>query len=380
MKLNYMNILSEGMNKITSQLGYETPTPIQAKAIPAILKGKDIIGQAQTGSGKTAAFAIPILERLNPKSRKVQALVLCPTRELAMQTADSFRKLGKHIPGLQILAVYGGQSILRQLRELRYGVHVVIGTPGRLVDHLNRKTLNLKELSVVVLDEADEMLNMGFRDDMKTILSHTPENRQTVLFSATMPKAILEITRQYQNQPYHINIASDTMTVAEISQYYVETHEQNKIQVVSGLLHQHQPALTLVFCNTKRKVDKLVKTMQAEGHRAEGIHGDKSQRERDAVMNMFRTRTINVLVATDVASRGIDVRDVEAVVNYDVPQNAEHYVHRIGRTGRAGRKGKAFTLVVGKERAKIGQIQRHTKAQVIRLPLSSLPMKVETVG
>jgi len=355
------------MNRTIDQLGYEITTPIQEKAIPAILEGKDIIGQAQTGTGKTAAFAIPILERINVNQRRVQALVLCPTRELAMQTTEAFRNLSKHLPGIQVLTVYGGQSIEHQIRALRGGVHIVVGTPGRLMDHMRRRTLRLLNVAVVALDEADEMLDMGFRDDIQEILAATPDTRQTLLFSATMPKAILDLARKYQKNPEHIQIVNPTITVDAVLQYYIETFEHTKIDVLSALIRDQKSSLSLVFCKTKRRVDHLVETMRARGHIVAGLHGGMSQRERDAVMFKFRKRTIDVLVATDVAARGLDVSDVDAVFNYDIPQNAEYYVHRIGRTGRAGKAGKAFTLVVGRERLMIRDIQNHIRAKIVLL-------------
>lgn len=370
--MNFMNILSDNMNRTVADIGYQTATPIQEKAIPVILEGRDIIGQAQTGTGKTAAFAIPILERINTKQRRVQALVLCPTRELALQTAESFRKLSRHLNGVQTLAVYGGQSIERQIRILRSGVQVVIGTPGRLKDHLNRGTLRLDGITVVTLDEADEMLDMGFRDDIRDILSRTPASRQTLLFSATMPKEILDLARSFQKHPEHLQIENKTVTVEAVDQFFMETREHTKIEVISQLVRAHAPELALVFCNTKRRVDQLAKAMRIMGHRVEGLHGDMSQRERDAVMFKFRSRSIDVLVATDVAARGIDVKDVQAVFNYDLPQNAEYYVHRIGRTGRAGQGGKAFSLVVGKERFRMLDIQKATKAMVKQLPVPTM--------
>lgn len=367
-----MKDLSEGMNKTIAEIGYETTTPIQEQTIPLILEGRDIIGQAQTGTGKTAAFAIPILEKIDPQNRNVQALILCPTRELAMQTAESFHKLSAHMPNVRTLAVYGGQPIERQFKGLRAGAQIVVGTPGRIIDHIHRRTLRLDTVKVVTLDEADEMLDMGFRDDIEKILSRTPDTRQTLLFSATMPRAILELAGSYQKSPEYIQIEAKTVTIDAISQYYIETGESAKTGVLIALMKKFNPSLSLIFCRTKRRVDVLTKALAAQGYKVEALHGDLTQRSRDAVMQKFRSGQLDMLVATDVAARGLDVQNVEAVFNYDIPENTEYYVHRVGRTGRAGCDGKAFTLVVGKERLRIMDIQKLTRAEIVRLQFSAM--------
>ncbi len=354
------------------EMGFEEMSPIQAKAIPVILEGKDVVGQAQTGTGKTAAFGIPLLQKVNPKDRNLQAVVLCPTRELAIQVAEEIRKLATFMHGIKILPVYGGQEILKQIRSLKSGVQIIIGTPGRVMDHMRRKTVKFDYVNTVILDEADEMLNMGFREDIETILSQVPEERQTVLFSATMPGPIMDIARTYQKNAQTIRVVKRELTVPKIEQYYYEVTQRNKEDVLSRLLDMYNPKLSLVFCNTKKQVDELTTALQGRGYFAEGLHGDLKQQQRDRVMHSFRNGRTEILVATDVAARGIDVDDVEAVFNYDVPQDDEYYVHRIGRTGRAGREGRAFTLVVGREIYKLKDIMRYCKTKVKVQPIPSL--------
>ena len=351
-----------------AEMGFEQPSPIQAQSIPIAVEGKDMIGQARTGTGKTASFGIPMLQRINPKDKNLQAIVLCPTRELAIQSANEIRKLAKFLHGIKVLPIYGGQEISKQIRSLKGGVQIVIGTPGRVMDHLRRHTLKPQTVDIVVLDEADEMLNMGFREDIETILGQLPEERQTMLFSATMPKPILEIAKRYLHEPEIVKVIQKELTVPKIEQYYYEVNPRKKNEVLSRLLDMYDPSLSLVFCNTKRKVDELVADLKGRGYFAEGLHGDMKQSQRDRVMNGFRNGRTDILVATDVAARGIDVDDVEAVFNYDVPQDDEYYVHRIGRTGRAGREGRAFTLVVGKEIYKLKDIQRYCKTKIRRQP------------
>ncbi|WP_058485724.1 DEAD/DEAH box helicase [Defluviitalea phaphyphila] len=370
-KFKELNISNE-INRAIEDMGFEEATPIQAKSIPHILKGKDIIGQAQTGTGKTAAFGIPILEQVNSYDNSLQALVLCPTRELAIQVSEEIRKLGKYLHGIKAIPIYGGQPIERQIRALKKGVQIVIGTPGRVMDHMRRKILKLDNLKMIVLDEADEMLNMGFREDIETILKDTPNSKQTLLFSATMPKSILEIAKNHQKNPEIIKVVHKQLTVPNIEQYYFEVKERNKLEVLTRLIDMHNPKLTLIFCNTKKKVDELVSSLQGRGYFADGLHGDMKQSLRDRVMGSFRNGNIDILIATDVAARGIDVDDVEIVFNYDVPQDEEYYVHRIGRTGRAGRTGKAFTFVVGKEIYKLRDIQRYTKTKIKLQQIPSL--------
>ena len=355
-----------------AEMGFEQPSPIQAQSIPIAVEGKDMIGQARTGTGKTASFGMPMLQRINPKDKSLQAIVLCPTRELAIQSANEIRKLAKFLHGIKVLPIYGGQEISKQIRSLKGGVQIVIGTPGRVMDHLRRHTLKPQTVDIVVLDEADEMLNMGFREDIETILGQLPEERQTMLFSATMPKPILEIAKRYLHEPEIVKVIQKELTVPKIEQYYYEVNPRKKNEVLSRLLDMYDPSLSLVFCNTKRKVDELVADLKGRGYFAEGLHGDMKQSQRDRVMNGFRNGRTDILVATDVAARGIDVDDVEAVFNYDVPQDDEYYVHRIGRTGRAGREGRAFTLVVGKEIYKLKDIQRYCKTKIRRQPIPSV--------
>ncbi len=346
------------------EMGFEVMTPIQAQAIPVLLEGKDIIGQAQTGTGKTAAFGIPLIQNVDADNKHLQAIILCPTRELAIQAAEELRKLAKFTHGIKILPIYGGQDINTQIRSLKTGVQIVVGTPGRVMDHMRRHTMKLDHIRTMVLDEADEMLNMGFREDIETILEGMSTEHQTALFSATMPKPILDITKKYQKDAVLIKVASKELTIPLVKQYYYEVKGKNKADVVCRLLDYYNPKRTMIFCNTKRMVDELTEILKGRGYFAEGLHGDMSQRQRDVVMNRFRSARTDILIATDVAARGIDVDDIEAVFNYDVPQDIEYYVHRIGRTGRAGRKGRSFTLVSGRDIYKIRDIERACKTKV----------------
>ena len=359
------------MRAITD-MGFEAASPIQGQAIPLELQGLDIIGQAQTGTGKTAAFGIPLLQKIDPKNKKPQTIILCPTRELAIQVSEEIRRLAKYMHGVKVLPIYGGQEIGRQIRSLKDGVQVIIGTPGRVMDHMRRKSVKMDQIHTVVLDEADEMLNMGFLEDMETILSALPEERQTLMFSATMPQAIQRIAANFQKDPQIVRVVKKELTVPKVTQYYYEVKPKNKLEVMCCLLDLYDPKLSVVFCNTKKQVDELVQGLQGRGYFAEGLHGDLKQEQRDRVMRAFRTGRTDILVATDVAARGIDVDDVEAVFNYDVPQDDEYYVHRIGRTGRAGREGKAFNLVVGKEVYKLREIQRYCKTRIIPQAIPSL--------
>ncbi len=371
MKFNELEI-NEKIIRAVTDMGFEEATPIQAKAIPVILDGKDIVGQAQTGTGKTAAYGIPMLNSIDPKDKTVQAIVLCPTRELAIQVAEEVRNLGKYMSSIKILPVYGGQEIVKQIKSLKQGVQVVIGTPGRVMDHMRRKTIKFNNLKMVVLDEADEMLNMGFREDMETILADTPATRQTVLLSATMPRPIVDIAKTYQKNAEHIKVVRKELTVENIEQYYYEVKKKNKNEILCRLIDIYNPKLSVVFCNTKRNVDELVDTLKVRGYFAEGLHGDLKQAQRDKVMNNFRKGTTEILVATDVAARGIDVDDVDIVFNYDLPQDEEYYVHRIGRTGRAGKTGMALSFVVGKEVYKLKDIQRYCKTKIAAKSVPSL--------
>ncbi|MGI6054750.1 MAG: DEAD/DEAH box helicase [Clostridium sp.] len=355
-----------------TDMGFEEASPIQAQSIPLELEGLDVIGQAQTGTGKTAAFGIPLLQKVDPQNKKLQAMILCPTRELAIQVSEEIRRLAKYMHGIKILPIYGGQEISRQIRSLKDGVQVVIGTPGRIMDHMRRKTVKLDWIHTVVLDEADEMLNMGFLEDMETILGALPEERQTVMFSATMPPAIAQIAKNFQKDPQLVKVVKKELTVPRVTQYYYEVKPKNKTEVMCRLLDLYDPKLSVVFCNTKKQVDELVQELQGRGYFAEGLHGDLKQEQRDRVMRGFRSGRTDILVATDVAARGIDVDDVEAVFNYDIPQDDEYYVHRIGRTGRAGREGKAFSLVVGREVYKLREIQRYCKTKIVPQPIPSI--------
>ncbi len=356
--------------RAVKELGFEHMTPIQEQAIPLFMTGRDIIGQAQTGTGKTAAFGIPILQKIDPKERSLQALILCPTRELAMQAADELRKFARYMDSIKVLPIYGGQEIYKQIKNLKNGVQIVVGTPGRVMDHMRRHTLKFDHVHTIVLDEADEMLNMGFREDIETILKDMPEDRQTGLFSATMPKPILDITKTYQRDAAYIKVTPKEVTIPLIKQAYYQVRKQDKEEVLCRLIDYYDPKRALIFCNTKRMVDELTEHLKGRGYEVEGLHGDLTQGQRDTVMNLFRNGKTNVLIATDVAARGIDVSDVEAVFNYDVPEDIEYYVHRIGRTGRAGKTGRSFTLVVGREAYKIRDIERicHTKIKERKVP------------
>ena len=358
--------------KAVKNMGFEEASPIQAKAIPAMMEGKDIIGQAQTGTGKTAAFGIPLLEKIDLKNKKLQAIVLCPTRELAIQVAEEIRNLAKYMHAIKVLPIYGGQEIVKQIRSLKSGTQLIIGTPGRVMDHMRRKTVKMENVHTVVLDEADEMLNMGFREDIETILEGVPEERQTVLFSATMPKPILDITKRFQKNAELIKVTKKELTVPNIEQFYYEVKPKNKEEVLSRLLDIYNPKLSVIFCNTKKQVDLLVNGLLGRGYFAAGLHGDMKQAQRDRVMEGFRKGKTEILVATDVAARGIDVEEVEAVFNYDLPQDDEYYVHRIGRTGRAGRVGRSFSFVTGKEVYKLKEIQRYCKTKIYAQKVPSL--------
>ena len=358
--------------KAVKNMGFEEASPIQAKAIPAMMEGKDIIGQAQTGTGKTAAFGIPLLEKIDPKNKKLQANVLCHTRELAIQVAEEIRNLAKYMHAIKVLPIYGGQEIVKQIRSLKSGTQLIIGTPGRVMDHMRRKTVKMENIHTVVLDEADEMLNMGFREDIETILEGVPEERQTVLFSATMPKPILDITKRFQKNAELIKVTKKELTVPNIEQFYYEVKPKNKEEVLSRLLDIYNPKLSVIFCNTKKQVDLLVNGLLGRGYFAAGLHGDMKQAQRDRVMEGFRKGKTEILVATDVAARGIDVEEVEAVFNYDLPQDDEYYVHRIGRTGRAGRVGRSFSFVTGKEVYKLKEIQRYCKTKIYAQKVPSL--------
>jgi ATP-dependent RNA helicase DeaD len=364
--------LSDALLQAISRLGYEKAAPIQAEAIPLILAGHDVVGQSQTGSGKTAAFSIPTVEFVDPKNRAVQAVVLCPTRELAMQVSEEIYKLSIIKRGIHSVPIYGGQSYDRQIRALKQGVQIVIGTPGRLLDHLERGTLKLGGVRMVILDEADEMLDMGFRDDIEKILGSIPEKRQFICFSATMSKPILELIRRYAPDAKSVRIEHKVLTVPTVEQAYYESRGHSKTEVLTRLIDLYDLKLGIIFCNTKRLVDSLTEELVARGYSADRIHGDMSQSQRDRVMSKFRSSGLEFLVATDVAARGIDVDNIEVVFNYDLPWDEEDYVHRIGRTGRIGRSGRAFSFVAGREIYKLQSIERFTRIKIPRQQVPSL--------
>jgi ATP-dependent RNA helicase DeaD len=362
------------INKAIQEMGFEAPTKIQAAAIPIILAGKDVAGQAQTGTGKTAAFAIPVLEKIDQNNREVQAIVMCPTRELAIQVAGEFNNLSKFMGDVKVTPVYGGQPISRQIRQLKSGTQIVVGTPGRVIDHLKRKTLNLNQLKMVVLDEADEMLNMGFREDIETILGFTSgdSERQTIMFSATMSTGIKKIMKRWFQNPEMIKVEGMAPSADGIEQYIVEARDSMRTEGICRLLDLNDYRLALIFCNTKRKCDSLVLELQSRGYSSDALHGDMSQNIRDKVMNNFRQGKIDVLIATDVAARGLDVDDIDVVFNYDIPQDPEYYVHRIGRTGRAGRKGVAYTFSSGRKSKNIRYIEKILNVKIDTIPLPSV--------
>ena len=356
--------LSEEILKAVTEMGFTSPSPIQAQGIPPVMEGRDVIGQAQTGTGKTAAFGIPALEMVDVTNSAVQVLVLCPTRELAVQVSEEIGRLAKYKRGLRIEAIYGGDSIERQIRSLKKGVHIVVGTPGRVMDHMQRRTLKFDEVRMMVLDEADEMLDMGFREDIESILDDMPEERQTILFSATMSKPIMSITKRFLTDPVLIKVVRNELTNDNIEQVCYEVKPQGKLEVMTRLIDMYNLQSLLVFCNTKRKVDEIVEQLQVRGYSSEGIHGDLRQQQRTNVMSKFKSGVTTILVATDVAARGIDVSGLDAVINYDIPLDEEYYVHRIGRTGRAGMSGRAFSLVARDEKFRIRQIENFTKVKI----------------
>lgn len=367
MNFEDLNIQDEIKTAI-GDMGFNKLTPIQEKAILDALKGIDLICQAQTGSGKTLAFAIPLLDKIFIPDKSPQAIVLCPTRELCMQVAGEITKAGSKIKKLKVLAVYGGQPIGKQTRVLKKGVHVVVGTPGRVIDHIERGNLDLIGVESVILDEADEMLDMGFRDDIEFILAATPRQRQTMLFSATIPKEIREIGEVYQKNPKFIKISSNRKNIPKISQYYFECNIKEKFDLLCRLIELQDSKLILIFCNTKKSVNFISKHLKKEVYSVDAIHGDMTQKARDKVMNKFRNGNISILVATDVAARGLDISGVDVVINYDVAQNSDDYTHRIGRTARAGRSGEAYNLVVKDEITRFNKIKNDNKIKKCDIP------------
>lgn len=349
-------------------MGFESATDIQSQAIPVSLSGRDVIGQAQTGTGKTVAFSIPVVEKVNREDGNIQAIILTPTRELCIQVAEEITKVGG-VKGVRVLAIYGGQDINRQIRGLRNRPHVIVATPGRLMDHMNRRTLTLEHVSIAVLDEADEMLDMGFVEDIETILGACPSERQTLLFSATMKRGVTSLARKFMKDFVTVAVKASEVTVPTIEQEYYEVSENHKLDVLTRLLDIQNPELAIVFGRTKRRVDELTSALQTRGYVADGLHGDLSQKQRDTVMSKFREGSLEVLVATDVAARGLDVSGVTHVYNFDIPQDIDSYVHRIGRTGRAGKSGIASTFVTPREIDHLHQIERITRHRITKRPL-----------
>ncbi len=364
--------LSPELLKAVAAMGFEEASPIQSAAIPIVMSGKDVVGQSQTGSGKTAAFAIPAIERVDAHIRSAQVLILCPTRELAMQVAEEVAKLAAHKRGVTELPIYGGASYDRQIRGLKGGAQIIIGTPGRVMDHLERGTLKMDTVSMVILDEADRMLDMGFREDIETILKDSPADRQTVLFSATVPREIKELIKNYTTDAVSVQIENPTLTVTSIDQVYYEADRRSKLEVLCRLIDLQDIKCAIIFCATKMMCDQLTDQLTARGYLADKLHGDVTQAMRERVMRRFRERKIEFLVATDVAARGLDVDDIEVVFNYDLPHDGEDYVHRIGRTGRAGRSGRAITFVGGREIRKLENMIRFTKGRIRREKIPSI--------
>ena len=365
MKFKELNLSPELLSAV-EKAGFEEATPIQEATISLALEGKDVIGQAQTGTGKTAAFGLPMLEKIDTNNRDLQGLVIAPTRELAIQTQEELFRLGRD-KKIRVQAVYGGADIGRQIRGLKDRPHIVVGTPGRMLDHINRHTLKLGTVQTLVLDEADEMLNMGFLEDIEKIISQVPSERQTLLFSATMPPAIKSIGVKFMKNPEHVQIKAKEMTADLIDQYYVRSKDYEKFDIMTRLLDVQTPELTIVFGRTKRRVDELARGLEARGYRAEGIHGDLSQQKRMSVLRSFKNGHLDILVATDVAARGLDISGVTHVYNYDIPQDPESYVHRIGRTGRAGKGGMSVTFVTPNEMSYLHVIENLTKKRMTPL-------------
>lgn len=364
--------ISRELKKAINYMGFEEATPIQSQSIVPILEGRDVIAQAPTGTGKTCAFGIPLIETMDMEAREIRGLILCPTRELVIQTTEELYKLTKYKSSIRIVPIYGGQNIERQITALKKKPQIIVATPGRLMDHMRRRTIKLDHLTNLVLDEADEMLNMGFREDIDEILQTVPVERQTVLFSATLSPEILKIAKTYLDHPQKIQVTKKEITVPSIEQYYLEVSRENKIEVLARLIDLNNYKLSIVFCNTKKMVDQLSEELVARGYGAEGLHGDMRQAQRDRVMKKFKNQEAEILIATDVAARGIDVDNVEAVFNYDIPEDLEYYVHRIGRTGRANKKGTSYTFVGHRDMYKLREIMRYTKAKIQYMKIPKL--------
>jgi len=368
--------ISPATLKAVKNMGFEEATPIQAQTIPISLENKDVIGQAQTGTGKTAAFGIPLVEKIKKENHNIQGIIIAPTRELAIQVSEELYKIGSG-KRVGVLAIYGGQDISRQIRALKKGPHIIVGTPGRLLDHINRKTIDLSNVETVILDEADEMLNMGFIEDIEEILAKIPGERQTLLFSATMPGPIQKIAERFMKDPQIVRVKAKEMTVPLIEQFYVEVQEKNKFDVLTRLLDIQSPELAIIFGRTKRRVDELSEALNLRGYTAEGIHGDLTQAKRMSVLRKFKEGSIDVLVATDVAARGLDISGVTHVYNFDIPQDPESYVHRIGRTGRAGKAGMAITFVTAREQSYLQVVERTTKKRMEKMKAPTLDEALE---
>lgn len=368
--------LSNSIIQAVAKMGFEETTPIQEQTIPAALLGRDIIGQAQTGTGKTAAFGIPLVEKMSVTNDKVQGIVVTPTRELAIQVAEELNRIGE-FKGIRSLPIYGGQEIIHQIKALKHRPRIIVGTPGRLLDHIRRKTIRLQDIKIVILDEADEMLNMGFIEDIQTILSNVPAERQTLLFSATMPKAIRNLAEQFMINPESISVKEKEVTAPDTEQHYMEVPEKEKFDVLCRVLDIHSPNLAIIFGRTKKRVDELSEALIARGYSAEGIHGDLAQSKRDSVIRHFREGTTEILVATDVAARGLDVSGVTHVYNFDIPQGPESYVHRIGRTGRAGKTGLAVSFITPRELGHLAIIERVIKRKIVRKPTPTVIEAIE---
>lgn len=376
-KFNDMPI-SDEIKKALAEKGYEEATAIQSKTIEPILEGLDVLGLAQTGTGKTGAFSIPVIEKVDIEDNSVQTLILCPTRELVLQTCEEIASIIKYKEKVRIAPIYGGQQIEKQIFLLKKKPQIIVGTPGRILDHLRRRTIRLGSIKTLVLDEADEMLNMGFREDLNTILENANTERQTVLFSATMSKEIKAIASSYQKNPLLIEIEHETITVPKIKQYYIEINESKKIELLDRLVSSLDTKLGIVFCNTKKRVDEVTSNMQLRGYSVEALHGDMRQSARDNVLNRFKNNKLQLLVATDVAARGIDVNNIETVFNYDIPIDDEYYVHRIGRTGRAGKEGMSITFITAREYGKLKYIEKYTKAKVEKFVIPTVDHMIET--
>lgn len=372
MRFSDLNLSKEVLQAI-DDMGFENPSEVQEGTIPLILEGRDVLAQAQTGTGKTASFGIPMIEGIEDKSHNLQGLVLVPTRELARQVSDELKKLAKYKKFISIVPIYGGADMGKQLRDLKKGADIVVGTPGRVMDHMKRKTIVLDDLKFLTLDEADEMFDMGFRDDMKTIIEKTNPDRQTLFFSATFDNDIKEFSRLYQVDPAKVIIEKKELTAEKIKQFYLELNRNMKTEILNRLILIHKPKKSIIFCNTKRMVEALELEIAQRGYKVDSLHGDMRQSSRDNVMKKFRNGTIDVLIATDVAARGLDVSDIDLVFNYDLPQQAEYYVHRIGRTARAGKKGASFTFVTSRDYPKFKEIEKYAniKMEKMKLPTKS---------